>query len=435
MPDSKAVSADVARTRLMKILVDGVVNEDFPCLFFASIEKMPADLNGAYMAVTITKRGPLLIYDREFVATAPREHILITLEHELYHLVFEHFMRSIEIAAELNMEYSEYMRSVAPFADVVVNEWVRKSNRPGYKELSESLLTYDSPVCVGMGITRNDQTYEEVARKVAHQLTNGNKIAGRVRVVVVSTPQDGSVEVNSADNDEGKDGSVTVSVPNIDEDTAEGQRESVAKLIQESSRMAGNVPEEMRRLIDEFAKDATPMVRALKGWELFRHVLVGERTSGRDRERTFGRLNRRTLLPPGRKEEGAYIALFIVDESGSVGDDEVMIAHNTIVSCITQSSSDKVYVLPYDTEPGELREATATGNYERTKCGGTDFVDMFTNKVVRDLDYDIAIILTDGYPSRFPQKHSGRPEVWLITDESGYRQWKEHYNHGIGILV
>lgn len=424
MSNVDASVIEKARRRLMKVIVDGVVNEDFPCLFFASIEKRPTKLPGAYMAVTINERGALLLYDAEFVANAPREQILVALEHELYHLVFEHFLRSVELAGELGMSLRDFMTKIAPFADVVVNHWISKGRRDGFDEMEDKLLTYKSEIVKELGITYDDETFEQVARKVFKQLDNS---AQKLSVIMVAP--DGTT------THMGGEGEITVTVPMPDKEIVEQQRETIANLIENASRMAGNVPHEIRKIIEKLVEDATPKTRALQGWELFKHLLVGERANGKEKLRTMGRLNRRTLLPPGYKTEGAYNALFVVDESGSVSDDEVMIAHNIIMHAITQSSSDTVYILPYDTEPGVLRVATATEEYERSRCGGTDFSNMFDNEEVKKAEFDVVIVLTDGEPISFPKKKSGVPEIWVITTENGMRRWEKEYGHGVAVLV
>ena len=416
-----------AKTRLTNIIVNGVVSEMFECLFFAGVEKQAQDLGNAMFAVTVSKKGPILLYNPYAVMKMSDDEILFALEHELYHLIFEHFLRSFDMSAELNMQFSEFMQTVAPFSDVVVNDWAVRSHKVS-GEFWNNLLTYDSDTVKNMSITRGDDTFEKVARKVKKHIDENGKDSIQKSINVIVVKSDGTVQKGSGQ------GKITSAVSEVDQQESEAQREQIAKQIEEASKQAGNVPREIRSLIEELVEDATPKRRALTGWELFRYMLVGERANGKDKERSLGRLNRRTLIPPGYKPEGAYVGLLIVDESGSVSDNDIQIAQE-ISQLMLQTANDKLYILPYDTEPGELREISDTKTYERTRGGGTNFEDMFTNDVVKGLDYDIAIIITDGFAMKYPSTPSGRPEIWLFVDSNGYNEWKRDYGVGVGIIV
>ena len=142
---------------------------------------------------------------------------------------------------------------------------------------------------------------------------------------------------------------------------------------------------------------------------------------------------------PGRKRVTGFSAAFVVDESGSVSDEEVGIAFALTKKVVLRENRDKVYVVHWDTEPhpdrDEIRFEHELEKIERKKSGGTDFSEFFSHPINQRIDADVTICLTDGYPCSWPKTDSDKPVIWIITQTGGYAAWERDYGKGLAVCV
>jgi len=131
--------------------------------------------------------------------------------------------------------------------------------------------------------------------------------------------------------------------------------------------------------------------------------------------------------------------MFIVDESGSMSDEEIQLAFSLVKKVVLRENNDKVYVVHWDTEPqGEITELQYESDLdelERVRCGGTDFKEFFRHEIFHQNDYDLYVCVTDGYPWEWPQAEADKPVVWIITQQGGYKQWEDQYGEGLAVCV
>ncbi len=448
-----------AREKLSKLIIDGIIHDEFYALFFSQVPKVPVSIQNALGFITVTKEGLLLGYDPDFIENATPSMIKAFLVHELFHVILEHFYRKSELATLYNIPFVTFSQKYGIYTDLPTNMLTKQYCHDEHIELTQaySALEYDSIAVKQMGIDeKKHDTYEKIVRYLRDIESNNNKDEDEEseedtegkdngngnhgkgnenednssESVVVVVVDDHNNIISKKEIIKGRSDKTIVIVDQISNpDIAEKTREQIADLIEQSARNAGDLPKDMQELINNLVDNAKPKQRALTGWELFKYLLIGERSASENTISSFTRLNRRTGELPGKmREKEGYNCLMIIDESGSVNNEEILIAVET-TRLVKQQSNDKIYILPFDTEPGEVKEVNEVDldNFTREKCGGTNFSNMFVNSVVGKLDYDVVIILTDGYPSHFPEVPSGCDEYWLVTTDEGAEACRNYY--------
>jgi predicted metal-dependent peptidase len=142
---------------------------------------------------------------------------------------------------------------------------------------------------------------------------------------------------------------------------------------------------------------------------------------------------------PGKKKIKGFSTMMIVDESGSMSDDEVNMAFAYAKKIVLRENNDRLYLVHWDTEPlddlEELQHESDIDEIERQKCGGTDFKDFYIHEIFHRYDYDLYICITDGYPSRWPKTDAGKPMVWIITQKGGYEDWQKNHGKDLAVCV
>lgn len=130
----------------------------------------------------------------------------------------------------------------------------------------------------------------------------------------------------------------------------------------------------------------------------------------------------------------------IMDESGSMGDLEVHFGLDIIKNAGMSSSRDTIHVIRWTTSPNPEIDVLRSCHQKwprtlkRKDSGGTDFSDIFTNKLSAPIKADVTIIFTDGYCG-YPKEPSGKPEIWIFTTEGGMKSWEQEYGHGLALLI
>ena len=421
---------------MSKYIILGTLKDEFIPTFFSCVQKHPANLKGADACVTLTETGIALHYDIKYFAEATREQIDMTLSHELVHVLNMHFIRSFDLMDEFNLGKGEFFKKLAPLADLPTNQSV--SSLPAYQKEKEHLLTYDK-----IGIAPSSfPTYESVVRwamtkkgseDLAKHGLGPNGSGNGMKIVFVNG--NGEAEVLSDGGGNG-DGPVIV-VPEMTKEGESAHMQDIADIVRNSSRTAGNAPHDLRRLIEQFLDEMDN--RVLKGWDLIEHYLVGERAINRGGDRTYGRLNRRTKMLPGRKRIMGFSAAFVVDESGSMSDEEVQIAFALTKKVVLRENRDKVYIVHWDTEPhpdiDEIQFEHEMDKVERKKGGGTNFSEFFSHPINQRIDADVIVCVTDGYPYPWPESEATKPVIWIITQKGGYDAWERDYGKGMAVCV
>lgn len=387
------------------------------------MHKVPAQLGAAAAAITMTENGIKLIYDIDTFATMDTELFDFILSHELLHVVNFHFLRSAELMAELSIGKNEFFTKYAPYADLPVNYAL--SDFPGYAVVEKQMLTYDTTDIA----YDTHPTFESIVRYLKLQ----NHKTPPPACTIVRVSEDGLPETIQ----DGGNKAPVVVIPQVDEQSKQDCVNDVVDLLRQTAQTAGNVPEEIQKVIDTFLDEQSSQV--INAWAYLEQMLVGERSLDKGSVRSYARLNRRTRMLPGRKKITGFSALFIIDESGSMGDEEVQLAFTLVKKVVLRENNDTVYVIHWDTEPvsdvDELQYESDMAALERKKSGGTSFLDFFSHDIFMKHDYDLYICITDGYPSRWPIVEADKPVVWILTEHRGFEKWKNEYAKGLAVCV
>jgi len=419
----------LAHKKLQDYIIRGILGERFVPTFLSTLRKLPMDSTQGRAAVVLGEKGITLLYDRKFVMEASDNVLDFTFSHEIFHILNFHFTRGFELAGELMIPRTKFIQKYLPYADLPVNFSLK--NHPGYEELGEkNMLTYDKTEMEH----RSHPTLEDIVRYLhANRKEEDNdgqeQGQGAGGYHVIGVDEDGNT------TDYGGDGPV-IMIPEQDKLSAEEAQSELSAALEQTRKTAGNMPNDLRDALEQFLDENKPEV--LKAWALLEHLLVGERATDKGYYRVYTKLNRRTSLPPGKKHITGFSVGFIVDESGSMSEDEIQTAFSLVKKICLQESNDKIFFVPWDTEPGEMveieneQDAVELG---RTRSGGTNFEDMFSHKTVADLDVDLFVIVTDGYPWNWPQSPSPVPEIWIITEGGGYSHWESDYGKGFAVDV
>jgi len=387
----------------------------------------------------MTENGIRLIYSAEFIANAENYEIDYALSHELMHVLNYHFTRGFDMMAEFGIGTKEFFTKYAPMADLPVNYALQ--DMEGYKKLSNNMLTYSKA-----GIDYDDfPTFESIVRHMRANPNEEKKILKNIGFngnnipTIIEVDDQGNVTVIQQGNGSSSigDGNGVVVIPKV---TQEGKREymrDIAEIVRSTHRAAGSAPYEMQRAIQGFLDELDD--EFLKGWALLEQLLVGERSINKGYTRCYGRMNRRTKMIPGKKRIRGFSAMMVVDESGSMSDDEVNQAFALAKKVVLRENNDKLYLVHWDTEPTEeveeLQHESDLEEVKRNRCGGTDFSEFFSHDVFKQHDYDLYVCVTDGYPCGWPKTDPDKPLVWIITQGGGYSQWESGYGKGLAVDV
>jgi predicted metal-dependent peptidase len=437
---------DEALIRLRNYIVRGILNDEYVPVFFSHVRKVFSRLGGAAAAVTMTENGIKLICDIDFVCEASDETLDFVLSHELIHVLNLHFLRGFDLMEELQIPKREFYSYYCKYADLPVNNSL--SSMAGYQKMQDGMLIYDSIEAVNYW---DHPTFESIVHymyanyppqpgmAIYIEGENGEGGGGDSDSMTGGTPtviivkEDGSAKTIQ----DGGDGSKVVVIPEVEKESQREHFQNVKDLVESADKLAGTAPVEIRDAIKQFIDMYDNTV--IKGWALLERYLTGFRTINKGRLRTFRKLNRRTGLLPGRRHIKGFRVLWLVDESGSMSDEEVATALALGKRAIMRENSDKMYYIHWDTEPSsqveEIKTVRDIENVVRQKQGGTDFRGLFSHPLVLKQDVDIYVVVTDGWPCAWPDTNSRVPHIWIITDGSGYQKWKTDYHKGIAVDV
>lgn len=172
----------------------------------------------------------------------------------------------------------------------------------------------------------------------------------------------------------------------------------------------GTVPAEMQGQIRKMLKNEVD-------WRAVMKQFFGNARS-MTRESTVKRISKRApyLLPGCRRGTIAKFAFFI-DQSGSMGDDDVALCFAEVEAACKETEID---VYNFDTEIDEKSHKKwkrgAQFPWGRTRCGGTDFdaVQRFVNNPKNKGRWSGIVILSDGYAPTMGAI-VGAKVLWVIT--------------------
>jgi predicted metal-dependent peptidase len=189
-----------------------------------------------------------------------------------------------------------------------------------------------------------------------------------------------------------------------DEEPASAEvREAMAKQVEEWTKKAiteadkrggskgwGSMPSDMRDTLRKMFSDQISWKSVLKRFVGFARSY--------DRQTSWRRIHRRApgLTPGPKRSYTARLAVY-VDQSGSVGDDDLSLLMGELSNLARHAQFD---LYPFDTAVDEANMKTYKKGkrvgFDRTRCGGTDFTAPTLHANKNKKKYDGYLILTDG---------------------------------------
>ena len=235
-------------------------------------------------------------------------------------------------------------------------------------------------------------------------------------------------EENGKQNGEGE---YTLEIGNEDGETLDGHggwgdvpeelrdimREQVRGLIEKGAKNAqqraswGSIPSEIAAQIEALLKNELD-------WKAILRMFIG-RARSMDRQSTMKRINKRLpYMMPGAKRTTVANVLWAIDQSGSVGDDDVQRGLAEAFACSKEASID---IVNFDTEIDMSSFKTVKNGqnfqWKRTRNGGTGFdcVQRYLNSPKNRGKYTAVILFTDGYAPKMGAV-VGTKVMWVITE-------------------
>lgn len=220
-------------------------------------------------------------------------------------------------------------------------------------------------------------------------------------------------------------------IDNMDpEDQKEAARQAQAttlqaeKQMEQSGRGRGDLPAGLRRLIDDFKKPKVP-------WNSY---IVAEIDSLRVSEYTTERVDPRFfssgITLEGLEHEQSVKVCFMVDTSGSIGEEDLRKALGELYGICSQFDEYQIDVISCDTKVMSFHSYTTENGdeileYPFTGGGGTLFEPAFQWMREQQLEsnehYDAVIYFTDGYGEGWCDSYQNEVKkmIWLVVNGWG----------------
>jgi predicted metal-dependent peptidase len=420
------------------------------------------------VAVGLDRDGKYVFYyDPEFVKKLPLQELVLTCEHEVYHLLLGHIPRYLELLTGLvdKEERRKFKAVMNIAADCAGNELMR--NEPKFKEQWGKWFyggeetegrTFLVPETYGLPKKQPFEVYQFML------LQNAKKISQRVAgmdMSAIAVPMPGAGTEGQDDEKNGQGGGgggqgqqdpgktphaildvhfngmtnnahqfwdtglgekATDEIQGLADKLRQQAKGIIRQAVHEHTKSRGTIPAGMKELIEALLKP--PVIP----WpEVLRNFCV--RTRQTKVGRGMSRPNRRMhgipgVLPfPGRSRDRKFTIYFALDTSGSMSMEDCQLGLTELCHLAKADQDITIYVMYCDTRIGKLYKVQSVDDvdWEVVGRGGTDFNEPFQKiqQLLRtDKAGDILIYATDGYaPDPQPENRVPIPVVWLITPD------------------
>ena len=388
----------LSKEKFDKIMLKFLLDEPFFSDIMRCIRKEMT--NSIPTAGVLCKDDSIVMYwNPKFVSQLPVRQMFGLLKHECYHLIYQHctsrkqephLMWNIatDLAINCTIPYTELPegglvpgRPVKQPDDVshLSEEIIEQSRK--MSDFIESLPSYKSSEWYMETIMNNDEMQQAI-----------NDCMGP-KSIVFGSPEDG----------EGAQGTTAGFDYHFDaEDLSEGEKAmidaKVKEIIKNAAKRAdrtngwGSVGSETRQQIRS-------MLHKEVDWKSVLRYFCGTKQRA-NRSRSFRKINRKyPYIHPGRKTSHTSNIVIYIDQSGSVGDDDLELlfgALNDLASRVTFTCYH-FDTLVDDSSKYVWKKNKKVDKPYRTRCGGTcfDAAENHYRKIAGE--YDGYIIMTDGY--------------------------------------
>jgi len=339
-----------------------------------------------------------MVYNPDFFASLPEDHVRGVLKHEFYHLIFEHvtsrkpegvnhtvwnICADLAINSHLQGELPEMacMPGVGPFEDM-----------PLGKSAEWYLANYPQ---------QEDEDGEGEGSGEGGEGSGDGESGGE------GSNKPGSFDDHSGWDDAGQS----------PEQQAANQmaKERLKQAMKEAANEAAQSAKGWGSMSGEVKKEILKRLETKVDWKKVLRYFI--KTSQRaSRRSSVKRINKRyAYIHPGKKTQRQAKIAIAIDQSGSVSD-EMLTSFFAELNSLAKLA--EFTVVPFDTEVDESKvyvwKKGKSQNAERVLCGGTCF-DAPT-KYVNDHSFDGVIILTD---MEAPKPKACKAQRMWMTDARG----------------
>lgn len=392
------------------------------------------------LAVGLDKTGRYVFYyDPDFVRKCTIQELVLSCEHEVYHLLLGHIPRFLELLTGLTDQAERRkFKSVMNIAvDCATNELMRTED--GFDKRWGKWFYGDEKETEGRTFLVPEnfklpkglpyEAYQFMLLRNAKQISA--HVAGGVGTATV-VPMEGDAyaildghfqqQTRGAHQfwDNGLDQKASDEIQGMADKLRQQVKNMLQQAVNEHTKSRGTIPAGMRELVEALLKPPT-----IPWPELLRNFCV--RTRQTKIGRGMSRPNRRMhgipgVLPfPGRARDRKFTILFALDTSGSMSTDDLKLGLTELCHLAKADSDITIQVLHCDAEVHHVYTIRSVGDVDFTVHGrgGTSFDPVFikAQKLLRtEKAFDLLIYCTDGYaPAPAPENRVPTPVVWLTT--------------------
>lgn len=351
-------------------------------------------------------------YSPDFMRSLPKEERAGVIIHELYHLIFRHITSRVVADDRFNQLWN--VATDLAINSIISAEGGKKAKIPDFGLLPGRRPTRKDPKTGKMVDAGDKELCDFIAK--APPLQASDFYFEKMKEIIEEQDK------NGGGGGGGGGGLMTLDdhsqwgdlPPEVEELLNERMRDLLEKAIRHAdnnSNSWGNIPmeiqEQLRRLVSREID-----------WRSIIKNFVG-RCRSVERVGTLRRINKRApyLLPGAKRKTHARFACFI-DQSGSMGDEDICMLFGELEGLAKETEID---VFHFDTELDEKshtvwKKSQPFPKAHRTRSGGTDFdaVSNFCNRAENRGKWSGVIILTDGYAPTMGQI-VGAKVLWVIT--------------------
>ncbi len=371
---------DIDEKKLGKLLVLFLQEEPFFSDIIRAMRKYKT-LSIPTAGVAVIDGTITLMWNPDFVSSLSRKHFFGLMKHECYHLIFKHVTsRKQEPHTLWNIATDLAINSIIP-----ENELPEGGLIPGKRMKSPNL---------------DDKDTNEKANKLVDLIASfpRNKAS---EWYMGKLTEDPDIEEAAKSMFEDGDMGVDVHIEGDGSDLSESDRElleaNVKKVIKQASEKAqksnnwGSVPSELR-------KEIISGTETVIDWKRTLQYFCGSKQKAK-KSRTFRRINRKyPYIHPGRKTNHTSNIAVYIDQSGSVGDDDL----GMFFAALSELSRDvtfTIYNFDYGVDENSRfvwKKNKSLDGLKRTRSGGTCFNAVETHYRKVAAEFDGYIVMTDG---------------------------------------
>lgn len=358
---------------------------------------------------TMAVDGRYLFYNTKFVESLDAQEMIFLVGHEVMHVVYEHFMRMdkrnnllFNIAGDYVINDILIKNNVGKAPENVLHDkkYSGMTTEQVYDLLFKKFNKVLSQKIKSKGKHKPGESAEESTQKSKSAQGSGESSAVSEDTLIeeladiASKLLDEAIDISSSSNQNSScKGDKQSTRPEYTKEELQEISDSVKANIINAAKSAGRMPAGLERVIEALTE---PQIN-------WRDELSSVIQSSIVRDYTFFRSNKKsgTFILPGLQKENTIKIAAAFDMSGSIGQKEACAFLGELASIMQQYSEYEIDVWSYDTSTYNhitLTPQDCISDFKPKGGGGTDFQANYRHMRDMNIQPDIFINFTDGYP-------------------------------------